>query len=211
MPARSQRILQIHMCENFHLNAKWEWVVIWVLQVPSDFSGLIVLEVCCVLLSSQCLFVFSSGVNHNRQGGSFSRLRPLPAARPGCPVPPVVEGWHLEITSLPHSMGREQGWVYLRATPGFGVFWFIPPWLGLSSANLLYWEGFSGQLEIGMALLQTGQSALGWPLEGVRVWKLSRMYPDEKPPPFSLPTQWWCFATRCIHGTCWQYPPSQWG
>ena len=25
----------------------------------------------------------------------------------------------------PHSMGREQGWVHLRANLGFGVFWFI--------------------------------------------------------------------------------------
>ena len=30
---------------------------------------------------------------------------------------------------LPHSMGREQGWGHLRANPGFGVFWFIPPLL----------------------------------------------------------------------------------
>ena len=30
---------------------------------------------------------------------------------------------------LPHSMGSEQGWGHLRATPGFGVFWFIPPLL----------------------------------------------------------------------------------
>ena len=30
---------------------------------------------------------------------------------------------------LPHSMGREQGWGHLRATPGFGVFRFIPPLL----------------------------------------------------------------------------------
>ena len=30
---------------------------------------------------------------------------------------------------LPHSMGSEQGWGHLRANPGFGVFWFIPPLL----------------------------------------------------------------------------------
>ena len=30
---------------------------------------------------------------------------------------------------LPHSMGREQGWGHMRANPGFGVFWFIPPLL----------------------------------------------------------------------------------
>ena len=35
----------------------------------------------------------SSGVNRNVTArGSFYHLRPLPAARPECPVPPVVEG-----------------------------------------------------------------------------------------------------------------------
>ena len=47
-----------------------------------------------------------------------------------------------------------------------------------------------------MALFQTVQSALGWSLRGVRVWKFSRAYLSEKPPPFSLPTQGCCFATR---------------
>ena len=32
--------------------------------------------------------------------GSFSHLHPLPAARPGCPVPPVVEGCTAKITSF---------------------------------------------------------------------------------------------------------------
>ena len=39
--------------------------------------------------------------------------------------------------------GSTQEWGRLRATPGFGVFWFIlPSWLVLSPANLLYREDF---------------------------------------------------------------------
>ena len=62
-------------------------------------------------------------------------------------------------------------------------------WLSLSSANLLY-RGFSPVYpRVKVALFPTGQSALGWLLEDVRVWKLNRKYPSEKSFPFSLPTQ----------------------
>ena len=45
---------------------------------------------------------------------------------------------------LPHSMGREQGWGHLRATPGFGVFWFIPPLLSKPIfGQPPLWGGFS--------------------------------------------------------------------
>ena len=59
-------------------------------------------------------------------------------------------------------------------------------WLCQSSTNLLYREDFSGLYRSRRGMFRTGQSALGWPLEGVRVWKLSRMYPGEKPPSLSL-------------------------
>ena len=36
-----------------------------------------------------------SGIKHNAfSRGASPQPSPLPAARPGCPVPPVVEGWH---------------------------------------------------------------------------------------------------------------------
>ena len=41
----------------------------------------------------------------------------------------TVEGSFGGQPLIPHSMGIEQGWGHLRATPGFGVFWFIPPLL----------------------------------------------------------------------------------
>ena len=61
----------------------------------------------------------------------------VPCRQPdlGCPVPPIWSNDHGRRFAfggqplLPHSMGKEQGWGHLRANPGFGVFWFIPPLL----------------------------------------------------------------------------------
>ena len=91
-------------------------------------------------------------------GDDFSHLCPLSAARPGCPVPPVVEGWHSGQPLLPHSMGREQGWGYHRANPRFGVFWFIPPLMVVAYLPPTSFIGriFSGLSGVGLAWVQCG-------------------------------------------------------
>ena len=69
----------------------------------------------------------SSGTKNNASAkGWLSHLRLSPAARPRCPVPPVVE--HLTFegqTPHPIQWVREHGWRFLSANQGFGVFWFI--------------------------------------------------------------------------------------
>ena len=87
---------------------------------------------------------------------------------------------------------------HLRANPGFGVFWFILTLLAVAYLQPTSFIGriFFGLSGVGVALSQTGWSDLDWPIRGVRIWKLSRTYPSDKPPLFSLPMQRYCFATR---------------
>ena len=132
-------------------------------------------------------------------GGSTSHLCPLPAARPGCPVPSVVEGSFGGRPLLLHSMGREQEWGHLRATLGFGIFWFIPPLLSkpIFEQPPLY-GGFSlvctqGRRDLSSSGVYRTKS---WRLEGVRIWKLSRTYPDEKLPSHSVLTHRYSLVTR---------------
>ena len=116
-------------CEN---STKRMWWLVVTVSVPSGFSDLMLLGVCCDISVPSRAFAMLSSLEliiMPLLGGSTSHLRPLPAARPGCPVPPVVEGSFGGRPLLPHSMGREQGWGHLRATLGFGVFWFISPLL----------------------------------------------------------------------------------
>ena len=127
------RKIPLNACGN------WWWLCLYPLVSPA----------CCdrsLLFFSVLFRVFvmrSSGVIIiPLLGDDFSHLCLLLAARPGCPVPPVVEGWHSEDSLSTHSMGREQGWGHLRANPRFGVFWFIPPGGSLSFTNLLYREDF---------------------------------------------------------------------
>ena len=87
--------------------------------------------VCCIASVSSGVFVLRSPPELSimpSTEGSFSHLRPLPAATPGVQYHRGL-GLFGGQPLLLHSMGREQGWVYLRATPEFGVFWFIPPLL----------------------------------------------------------------------------------
>ena len=130
---------------------------------------------------------------------SFSHLRLLPAARPGCLVPTVVEGWHSgDSLHYPIQWVRLQGLDHLRVNPGFSVFWFIAPLLVVAylQSTSFIWRISSGLSRVGVSLFQIGQSALDWPLRSVLVWKLSRTYPGEKLPSLSLPKQGCCFATR---------------
>ena len=91
------------------------------------------------------------------------------------------------------------------------VFWFIPPdWAYLQPTS------FIGRIfpvwihGVGVILFPKGQSALSWLLEGVRAWKLRRIYPGEKPLSFSYSRKDVVLPRSSPHGTCWQYPTSQW-
>ena len=60
--------------------------------------------------------------------GSFSHLHPLPVARPGCPAPPVVEGWHSR-----DSLYYPIQWVESKD----GATWELIRGLGYSGSSLL--------------------------------------------------------------------------
>ena len=81
---------------------------------------------------------------------------------------------------------------------GLGNHWFIPPSCpSLSPANLLYREDFPKSTHgVGVTLIQDGVVNATWQLDGVRIWKLSRTYPGEKPPSFSVLTHKHSLATR---------------
>ena len=73
----------------------------------------------------------------------------------------------------------------------------LPSCPSLSLDNLLYREDFPWSTHgIGVTLVQAGFTGLAWHLEGVRIWKLSRTYPGEKPPSYSVLTHRCSPATR---------------
>ena len=131
----------------------------------------------------------------------------------GWQLPPSLVGsqtWVSSITSgrrlafggqplQPHSIGREQGWGHLRANQGFGVFWFI---LLLLSKPIFGQPPLQGEFSLVCTQGRRDLSSIGvyrpksWRLEGVRIWKLSRVYPGEKPPSFSVLTHWCSLVTR---------------
>ena len=149
--------------------------------------------------SQSLCHALSSGIKHNVFCRSdFSHLRSLSVAGPGCPVSLVVEGSIRGLSPYPIQWVEPQGWGHLRANLGFGVFWFIPPipvvvYLPPTSFIGRIFFGLSG---VGVVLFQAEQSALGWPLEGIRVWKLSRTFPGEKSPSLSLPRKGVVFHTQ---------------
>ena len=77
-------------------------------------------------------------------GGSTSHLHPLPAARPGCPVPPVVEGWHSgDSLNYPIQWVESKDgatWMLIRGLGYSGS--SLPSCPSLSLDNLLYREDF---------------------------------------------------------------------
>ena len=117
-------------CKN---STKRMWWLVMTVSVPSGFSDLMLLGVCCDTSVPSRAFVMRSLLEliiTPLLGGSTSHLRPLPTSRPGCPVPPVVEGWHSrESLYYPIQWVESKDEGRPRATPGFGVFWFIPPLL----------------------------------------------------------------------------------
>ena len=82
-------------------------------------------------LQSLC-HALSSGVSHNATARMAASSTSVHFWQPDLafqyhpwPKVEILRGQPL----LPHSMDRAQGWGHLRATPEFGVFWFIPPLL----------------------------------------------------------------------------------
>ena len=129
--------------------------------------------------------------------GTFSHPRHLLATRPWCSVPPMVKCKYLGTTySSIQWVRRQRLMVIWELILGLGYFGsFLLSWLGLSSANLLYREDFLLSVRSRSDLVSSRWSALGLPLGSVRVRKLRRTYPGEKPPSFSLSTQGCCLAT----------------
>ena len=86
-----------------------------------------------------------------------------------------------------------------RVNPGFGECWFIPPLLVsayLTSTSFI-WRIFLGRHTSRRDLSSCGvYRSKSWCLEGFRIWKLSRTYPGEKPPSFSVLTHMCSLATR---------------
>ena len=73
----------------------------------------------------------------------------------------------------------------------------LPSWLGLFPVNLLYREDFSQSRHgVGVTLVQCEVVNATWRLDGVRIWKLSRTYPGEKPPSLSILTHRSSLSTR---------------
>ena len=111
----------------------------------------------------------------------------------------VVNGLSFGAVALLYSKGSAQGWGLLRASSGFGesLVYPSPPDDSLSPANLLYREDFPKSTHgVGVTLIQDKVVNATWQLDGVRIWKLSRAYPDEKPPSFSVLTHKHSLAKR---------------
>ena len=132
-------------------------------------------------------------------GGSTSHLLPLPAARPGRPVPPVVEGWHSG-DSLYYPIQwveskDESTWELIR---GLGILVHPSP----PVQAYLWTTSFIGRISLVYTQGRHDLSSSGvyrtksWRLEGVRIWKLSRTYPGEKPPSLSVLTHGCSLITR---------------
>ena len=73
----------------------------------------------------------------------------------------------------------------------------LPSCPSLSLNNLLYRDDFPRSTHgVGMTFVQSGVVGCDWRLEGVRIWKLSKMYPGEKPPSLSVLTYRYSLATH---------------
>ena len=178
------------------------WELVSTVSAPSGFSDLICSEsVVNPLSSSEPLSCASSGVSHN----ATARIAASPISV-SCRQPDLGVQYHpwskVDIrgtASTTHSMGREQGWDHLSANPGFGVFWFIPP---LLSKTILGQPPLYGGFSLVYTQSRRDLSSCGvyrpksWCLEGVRIWKLRRTYPGEKPPSFSVLTHRYSLVTR---------------
>ena len=71
------------------------------------------------------------------------------------------------------SLRMESPWEIITGLEYSGS--YLPSWLGLSPANLLYREDFPQSThEVGVTLFQCGVFNATWRHDGARIWKLSR-------------------------------------
>ena len=127
-PTPAARVTSRATYEN---STKHMWELMVTVSVPSGFSVLIVLGVCCNSSVTSRAFVMRSPLE----------LIIMPLLRwqlLSSPSLAVSQTWASNTTRglrmkfegqplLPHSVGREQGWDHLRVNVRFGVFWFILP------------------------------------------------------------------------------------
>ena len=138
----------------------WELVV--TVSVPSGFSVLMLLGVCCNSSVPSRAFVMRSPLEliiMPLQGWQHISSPSLAGSQTW--VSSTTRGRRLAFggqTLLPHSMGREQGWGPLRATPGFGYSGSsLPSCPSLSLDNLLYREDFPWSAHrVGVTWVQAG-------------------------------------------------------
>ena len=113
-------------CEN---STKRMWWLVVTVSLPSGFSDLMLLGVCCDASVLSRAFVLLSHLEliiMPLLGAVFSISVPYRQPDLGVQYHPWSKVVIRRQPLLPHSMGREQGWGHLRANSGFGVFWFIP-------------------------------------------------------------------------------------
>ena len=146
-------------CEN---STKHMWWLVVTAVCTLWFLHLMLLGVCCDTSVPSRAFVMRSPLEliitpHAR--GSTSHLHPLSAARPGRPVPPVVEGWHSG-DSLYYPIQEVESkdgatWELIR---GFGYSGSsLPSCPSLSLDNLLYREDFPWSTHrVGVTWVQAG-------------------------------------------------------
>ena len=124
--SKTRRILQSHIW------AWWIHVVWWTSRlVPSDFSSPYVSGVCCSASVPSRVSVLRSPLELSKMPSaenSFSHLRPLPTARPGCRLSLVVEGLHSG-----KSLYYPIQWVESKD----GATWELIRGLGYSGSSLL--------------------------------------------------------------------------
>ena len=144
-------------CEN---STERMWELVSTVSVPSGFSDLIVLGVCCDASVSFRAFVMRSPLELIIMPLLGWQLLPSPSLVGSQTwVSSTTRGRRLTIGGQPlllHSMGRKQGWDHLRANPGFGEFWFIPPGGSLSSTSLLFREDFLWSVRSRLGLSSDG-------------------------------------------------------
>ena len=137
------------------------WLVVTV-SVPSGFSDLMVLGVCCEFLCRlQWLFhALSSEVNHNATARMAASPNSFPCRQPDLgvqyhPWSKVHSGDSLYYPIQWVEIKDGATWELIRGLGYSGS--FLPSWLGLSPANLLYREDFLWSAHrIGVTLVHAG-------------------------------------------------------
>ena len=138
------------------------WELVLTESVPSGFSDLIVLGVCCNAYVPSRAFVKRSPLELVIMPLLGWQLLPSSSlAGSQTRVSSTTRGRRLTFERHPlllHSMGIEQGWDHLRANPGFGVFWFIPLLLVVAYLPPTSFIGriFSGLSVVCLVWVQTG-------------------------------------------------------